>query len=326
MRRFVMNATQAQPSLDSLEAVARAIAPHIHRTPVIRSNFLSKLTGYDVYLKAELFQKTGSFKPRGMVAKLLTLTPEERARGAITFSAGNAAQGLAYAGAITGTTTTVVMPEGASAAKAEATRQYGARVVLHGTSADAYVRCMEIKQAENLVFVSSFDDDDLMRGHASLGLEILTDVPELNAIVVGIGGGGLIGGIALARNAMRSHARIFGVEPTGAACMTRSLEAGKAVKLDKVQTIADGLGAPFAGERCFPIVRDHVERVVLVSDEEIVDAMKVLLVRCKWLAEGAGAASVAALMNTRVKLAPGSRVCCVVSGGNIDLSRLKSLL
>lgn len=317
---------QAEPNFETLAAIARTIAPYLHRTPVVHSAFLSKLTGHDVYLKAELFQKTGSFKPRGMLARLLTLTPEERARGAITFSAGNAAQGLAYAGAITKTPVTVVMPEAASPAKAEATRDYGARVVLHGGIAEAYARCMEIKEAENLVFVSAFDDDDLMRGHASLGIEVLTDLPDADAIIVGIGGGGLIGGVALARNAMHARAKIIGVEPTGAAAMTRSLEAGKAVKIDKVQTIADGLGAPFAGERTFPIVRDHVASVVLVSDDEIADAMKVLLARCKLLSEGAGAASIAALINARLGLPTGSRICCVVSGGNIDLPRLKSLL
>ncbi len=318
--------TQAQPTREQLETIARAIAPYIHRTPVVRSTYLSKLTGYDVYLKAELFQKTGSFKPRGMLAKLRTLSTEERARGAITFSAGNAAQGLAYAGAINGVPVTVVMPAAASPAKAEATRGYGARVVLHGGIAEAYARCIEIKETENLVFVSAFDDDDLMAGHASLGLEILADVPNLDAMIVGIGGGGLIGGAALARNALSARTRIFGVEPTGAAVMTRSLEAGKPVKLDKVETIADGLGAPFAGERTFPIVRDHVEAVALVTDAEIAEAMKILLARCKWLAEGAGAASVAALVNGRINLPPGSKVCCVVSGGNLDLSRLKSLL
>ncbi|MGB7257075.1 MAG: threonine/serine dehydratase [Pseudolabrys sp.] len=318
--------TSAQPDFATLDAIARKIAPYIHRTPVVRSEYLSKLTGHEVHLKAELFQKTGSFKPRGMLAKLLTLSPQDRARGAITFSAGNAAQGLAYAGAITGAPVTVVMPETASEIKATATRGYGARVVLHGNVNDAYARCMEIKEAENLIFVSAFDDEDLMEGHASLGIEILTDLPDLDAIVVGIGGGGLISGVSLARNVMHARARIYGVEPTGAAAMTRSLEAGKPVKLDKVQTIADGLGAPFAGERCFPIVRDHVDKVVLVSDDEIIDAMKILLSRCKLLAEGAGAASVAALVNARAQLPAKSRVCCVISGGNLDLARLKSIL
>ncbi len=317
---------RAEPSFEKLEDIARRIAPYLHRTPLVHSEFLSKLTGYDVYLKAELFQKTGSFKPRGMLAKLLTLRPDERARGAITFSAGNAAQGLAYAGLITKTPVTVVMPEAASASKAEATRGYGAKVVLHGDIAEAVARCMAIQKAENLTFVSAFDDDDLMQGHASLGLEILADLPNLDAIVVGIGGGGLIGGIALARNALNGRAKVIGVEPTGAAAMTRSLEAGKPVEIDKVQTIADGLGAPFAGERTFPIVRDYVASVALVSDEQIVDAMRLLLMRCKCLSEGAGAAPVAALVHGNLNLPAGSSVCCVVSGGNIDMARLKSLL
>jgi threonine dehydratase len=314
------------PNLAGLEAIAARIAPHLHRTPVVHSTYLSKLTGYDVYLKAELFQKTGSFKPRGMLNKLFTLSPQERERGAITFSAGNAAQGLAYAGVITNTPVTVVMPEAASTMKAAATRDYGARVILHGNIAEAVARCMEIQKAEQLAFVSAFDDDDLMAGHASLGLEILQDLPDLDAAVVGIGGGGLIGGVALARNAVGSRAKIVGVEPVGAAAMTRSLEAGKPVRIDKVQTIADGLGAPFAGERTFPIVRDSVEKVVLVTDEQIIDAMKLLLARAKWLTEGAGAASVAALINGKIELPRGAKLCCVVSGGNIDLTRLKTLL
>jgi threonine dehydratase len=154
----------------------------------------------------------------------------------------------------------------------------------------------------------------------------MEDVPDLDAIVTGIGGGGLIGGMALAREALRVHTRLFGVEPEGAACMTKSLEAGRVVRLDKVATIADGLGAPFAGERCLPLVRDHVESVVLVSDDEIIEAIKLILARIKWLAEGAGAAPVAALLAGRIPVARGARVCCVVSGGNLDLARLKTIL
>jgi threonine dehydratase len=314
------------PALAELKAIAKTIAPHIHRTPVMRSRYLSDVTGYDVWLKAELFQRTGSFKPRGMLARLLHLAKDEQGRGAITFSAGNAAQGLAYAGGIAGIATTVVMPQTASPIKAEATRGYGAKVVLHGTAADAYVRCMEICKAENLIFVPSFDDPMLMRGHASLGLEVVEDIPDVEAIITGIGGGGLIGGITMAREALGAKFRLFGVEPEGAAGMTRSLEAGKPVRLDKVATIADGLGAPFVGDHCFPIVRDYVEKVVVLPDSDIINAMKVLLSRCKLMAEGAGASSVAALLTGAIKLPKGSKVCCVVSGGNVDLGRLKDVL
>jgi threonine dehydratase len=261
-----------------------------------------------------------------MLAKLLALSDEEKAQGAITFSAGNAAQGLAFAGRVAGVPTTVVMPVTASPIKAEATRSYGGRVILHGTAADAFDRCMEMREAENLVFVSSFDDEELMRGHASLGLEIAEDVPELDAVVVGIGGGGLIGGLVLAREALGAPTKLFGVEPVGAAAMTRSIEVGRAARLDRVSTIADGLGAPFAGEHCYPLVRNHVERVVLVTDEEIAEALRLLLSRVKWMAEGAGAASVAGLITGKIPIAPDSRVCCVVSGGNIDLERLRQLI
>src|SRR5215470_5308460 len=185
---------QTMPTLAELQAIRAKIAAQIHRTPMMRSRYLSAATGYDDSLKCELFQRTGSFKPRGMLARLFSLAPEERGRGAITFSAGNAAQGLAYAG---------------------------------GTAADAYDRCMEICRQENLVFVPSFDDPMLMRGHASLGLELIEDLPNLDAVVTGIGGGGLIGGIAMAREAAGKSFRLFGVEPEGAAGMTRSLEAGK---------------------------------------------------------------------------------------------------
>jgi len=317
---------QTMPMLAELQAIRQKLTAHIHRTPVMRSRYLSAATGYDVTLKCELFQRTGSFKPRGMLARLFDLAPEERGRGAITFSAGNAAQGLAYAGGIAGVPTTVVMPQAASPIKAEATRQYGAKVVLHGTAADAYDRCMEICRQENLVFVPSFDDPMLMRGHASLGLEVIEDMPDVEAIVTGIGGGGLIGGIAMAREASGKTFKLFGVEPEGAAGMTRSLEAGKPVRLEKVATIADGLGAPFVGDHCFPIVRDKVEKVVVLPDAAIVEAMKVLLSRCKLMAEGAGASPVAALLAGAIPLPKGARVCCVVSGGNVDLSRLKDLI
>jgi len=321
-----MSNTETMPSLAELQSIRQTITPHVHRTPTMRSRYLSDATGYDVWLKAELFQRTGSFKPRGMLARLMNLAPDERGRGAITFSAGNAAQGLAYAGGITGVPTTVVMPETASPIKAEATRGYGAKVVLHGTAADAYVKCVEICKEENLIFVPSFDDPMLMRGHASLGLEVVEDISDVEAVIIGIGGGGLIGGVAMAREALGAKFKLFGVEPEGAAGMTRSLEAGKPVRLDKVATIADGLGAPFVGDHCFPIVRDHVENVVVLPDAEIANAMKILLSRCKLMAEGAGASSVASLLSGAVTLPKGTKVCCVVSGGNVDLERLKGML
>ena len=313
------------PPLATLQAAAARVKPYIHRTPMLRSAALSKLTGHDVYLKAEMLQKTGSFKPRGMTNRLLTLTPEEKSRGAITFSAGNMAQGLAFGAAIARMKAVVVMPTTASRLKAEATRSYGAEVILHGDVSESYAHCIALIEKHGYTF-AKFDDAAVMEGHASLGLEILEDVPDLDAVVAPIGGGGLIGGIIMALRASGSKARIFGVEPENADVMRLSLEAGKAVRSPPRPTIADGLAPPFAGERCFPLVRDHSEGVTLVSEAEIGDAIKLLLTRMKLLAEGAGAASLAGLLSGKLPLKPGSKVVCVLSGGNIDPERLKGVL
>ena len=314
------------PTLETLRAAAARAKPHIHRTPLLRSKTLSAMTGLDVHLKAELLQKTGSFKPRGFINKLMTLPQEQQDRGAITFSAGNAAQGLAFAAAIVGMNAVVVMPASASPAKAEATHGYGAEVILHGDVPASYAYCMELAERHGYTFVSGFDDVDAMQGHASLGLELLEDLPALDAVIVPVGGGGLIGGIAMGLRASGSKARIFGIEPAGADAMRQSLAAGKPMRIQPAATIADGLAAPFAGERCFPIARDHVEAVVTVPDTAIAEAIKLLLARTKLLTEGAGAASVAGLLHGKLPLKPGSTVVCVLSGGNIDAARLKALL
>lgn len=313
------------PPLSALQAVAARLKPYIHRTPLLRSASLSKMSGHDVYLKAEMLQKTGSFKPRGMTNRLLLLSPEEKKRGAITFSAGNMAQGLAFGCAIAGMKAVVVMPETASPLKAAATRGYGAEVILHGDVMESYAHCMALLEKHGYVFVR-FDDEDVMEGHATLGLEIVEDLPGLDALVAPVGGGGLIGGIIMALRASGSKARIFGIEPENADVMNLSLAAGKAVRSPPRPTIAEGLAPPFAGERSFPLVRDHAEGIALVSEDEIGNAIKTLLIRTKLLAEGAGAASVAGLLSGRLPLKPGSKVVCVLSGGNIDPERLKSVL
>ncbi len=313
------------PPLATLHAAAARAKPHIHRTPLLRSAAFSKLTGHDVYVKAETLQKTGSFKPRGMINKLMQLSPEEKSRGAITFSAGNMAQGLAYGAAIAGIKAVVVMPAAASRLKAEATKSYGAEVVLHGDVSESYARCLELIDRHHYTFVK-FDDPEVMQGHGSLALEIFEDLPDLDAIVVPVGGGGLIGGTIMALRASGSKARIFGVEPDGADVMRLSLEAGKPLRSPPKPTIADGLAPPFAGERCFPLVRDHAEAMVLVSEAQLGEAIKLLLTRMKLLAEGAGAASLAGLLHGKLPLTPGSKVVCVLSGANIDPERLKNVL
>jgi threonine dehydratase len=261
-----------------------------------------------------------------MLNRLFAMNDRERAAGAITFSAGNAAQGLAYAGSIVGVKTTIVMPAAASPAKAQATRDYGGDVILSGTAAECMDHCLRLAEERGLTLVSSYDDDILMTGHASLGLEIAQDLHEPEAIFVGIGGGGMAGGLGKAMSALGLGTRLIGVEPVGAPAMSRSLAAGRAVRLEKVASIADGLAAPSAGRLCFDIVRDRYEAVLLVGDDQIAQAMGLLMSRCKLFAEPAGAAALAGLLSNQVQLPHGARVVVVVSGGNIDLDRLAKII
>lgn len=311
---------------DTIAEARRTIASHIHRTPIQPSRYLSDLVGRDVLLKAELFQKTGSYKPRGMIWALSRFTAEQRTAGAITFSAGNAAQGLAYAGAALGIATVVVMAATANPTKVAATKGYGAEVILHGTPQQAAQHCLDVAAARGLTYVSSYDDDDLMTGHASLGCEILEDVPDVAAIVVGVGGGGMAGGLVKAVTALDHPVALVGVEPTGAPAMSRSIAGGAAVRLDRVSTIADGLAAPSAGERCFDLVRARFAHVRLVEDAQIVDAMKLLMQRCKLLPEPAGAAGLAGILSDPSSIPGNGPIVCVVSGGNVDLGLLKAWL
>ncbi len=309
-------------ALQDVRRAHEAVRPHLHRTPLVRSETLDRLTGHQIHLKLENLQKTGSFKPRGALNHLSALSSEVRSRGVVTISAGNHAQGVAYAARVLGIPATVVMPAGASRAKAEAARGYGAEVILHGDVAAAFQKVHELERERGLHFVHPFDDPRIIAGQATVGLEILEDLPDVDAVSVGIGGGGLISGVALAVKEIRPAARLIGVEPVGADTMFRSRREGKPARLDRVETIADGLGAPFAGQLNFEIVQRTVDDLVLVTDAEILEAMRVLLERCKTLAEPAGAASLACLLTGKVSLPAGSRVCCVVSGGNIGTDLL----
>lgn len=312
--------------LKRLQGIRSTIAPHIHRTPLWRSDTLSRMSGFDVHLKAELMQKTGSYKPRGMVWSLMGMTPEQRARGVITFSAGNAAQGLAYAGGILGSKAVVVMPAAASPLKAQATREYGAEVVLHGATAqEAFTRCQQLASERGLTYQPSYDDIPLMQGHATLGLEIVEDLKEFDAVMLGVGGGGMLGGVVLALQACGHPATIIGVEPEGAPAMHRSFAEGRAVTLERISTVADGLAAPGAGAKCYEVCRERVREILLVPDEEILKGLRLLMERCKLYAEPAAAAPIAGLLSGRTGLKKGSRVVCVVSGGNLDMQRLKTL-
>lgn len=304
--------------LDQVRAVRQEIAARLHRTPILSCRSLSERAGARVLLKAELFQKTGSFKPRGMVAKLASLSSEERARGVVTWSAGNAAQGLAYAAREYGAPCRVFMWRSANPHKAAAARAYGAEVDLEAEdAAAAHERLLAHVEETGAVFCHPFDDPVLQAGHGSLGLEVVEEVPEVDAVIVPVGGGGLMAGVAAAVKGLRPPARVVGVEPEGAPTLSSALAAGRVVRVEP-RTTADGLAAPFTGEHALAACRELVDEVVLVSDEEIARAFRFLYERAKLACEPAGAAAVAALLAGRAGLDGGGTAVAVVSGGNAD--------
>ncbi len=279
-----------------------------------------------LFVKAEHLQVTGSFKPRGMTNRLSNLAPDERGRGLITLSAGNAAQAVAYAGSTLGVPVTVVMPAAASVAKAEAAAQYGAEVILYGEHVgDTFTRMQELRDERGLLFVHPFDDPDIIAGHGTVGLEILADLPNVDVVVVGVGGGGLICGIAAAMKQTRPEIRVYGVEPERSNALSLALAAGEVVDLQPV-SIADGLAAPFAGVWTLDLARRYVDAILLVDDATIARGMRFALERMKQLLEPAGAAALGAVLGGTVPLDSGQRVCVVASGGNVDLARLPALL
>jgi len=310
--------------LGDITNARQVIAGRVHRTPLMSSMALGQRTNTRLHFKAEVFQKTGSFKPRGAINKLSHLTEEERKRGVITISSGNQAQGLAYAASLFGTSATVVMPYTTPVNKVSATKGYGAEVVL--TEGALLPTCLEIQEERNLTLVHPFDDPYVVAGQGTIGLEILDDLPEVDAVFVPVGGGGLISGIATAIKLRKPAVKIVGVEPIGASAMWQSLQRKAVVNLDKIDTIAEGLAAPFVGELNLALVQKYVDELVLVSDDEMIEAMGLLLERCKLLTEPAGAAGFAALLFQKASIPSGSEVVCVLSGGNIDRSRLGHFL
>ena len=311
---------------DMHQARAR-IAPRLHVTPLIGSATIADRAGAARFaLKCESLQKTGSFKVRGVLNKLSQLSDEARARGVVTVSAGNHAQAMAWGARAAGVQCTVVMPANASKTKVAASIGYGATVIQHGTGADAFRRALELAESEGFTFVHPFDDDHVIAGAGTTGLELFDQGSPPDIVVVPIGGGGLISGVAIAVKETNPATRVFGVEPVGANVMRQSLDAGHAMRMESMQTIADGLAAPFAGERNFAVVQRYVDDVVLVTDDEIVEAMKVLLSRCKLLAEPAGAAATAAVLSGKIPLRGTEHVVALLSGGNVDLDRVAQLI
>ena len=302
------------------------VSPHIHHTPLLSSRMLSEATGFDIRLKAEMFQRTGSYKIRGPLNKFPHLTEDERSRGVVCSSAGNHAQGVALAAQIHGISAVVCMAANATPSKIAATRAYGADVVLHGTIWDeANEKAKELVRERGLTYIHPFDDMQLIAGQGTVGLEIVQDWPELDVVVVPIGGGGLISGIAQAVKAFKPTVRVVGVESSGAPGMHDSVRTGSVVTLDRVDCIIDGLRVKRVGDTTFEVVRHFVDEIVTLPDEQIFEAMLWIMGHAKLVVEGAAAAPVAALLKGLVKARAGSRIACVLSGGNVNLDQLKGL-
>lgn len=313
----------------SVEAI-RAAKDHLTGvcdiTPLDHSTTLSKMADNDIYIKLENLQRTGSFKIRGAYTKMIHLTEAERACGVIAASAGNHAQGVAYAARMLGIPCLIVMPTGATLSKVEATRAYGAQVVLEGDNYDeAYAHAARLQEQSGMTFIHAFDDELIITGQGTVGLELLEQLPDVDAIVVPIGGGGLIAGIATAVKSLRPQTAIYGVEATGAACFRTSLDNASLTALPSVSTIADGIAVKQPGRLTWETGRHLIDGVITVEDEEIARAMVVLLERCKVVSEGASAAAVAAVIGRRLPFS-GRKVAVVLSGGNVDVSLLSRII
>ena len=312
--------------LSDIQGALGRIRGDIRVSPCPRSEPFSSLTGNTIFLKLDNQQRTGAFKERGALNKLLTMTGEERAHGVIAASAGNHAQGVAYHAGRHKVRARILMPLPTPLTKVSATRAYGAEVVLHGANYDeAYEEAVEQSRQDCLTLIHAFDDDAVIAGQGSLGLEILEQHPDIEAIVSPIGGGGLIGGVACAVKETRPAVKVFGVQPEKLPSMKAAIEAGKPVTLDSAKTIADGIAVRRAGERTLPLVQQYVDQIVTVEEEEIANAILLLLEREKTLAEGAGAAAVAAVLNRKLPL-EGKRVAVLVCGGNIDVTLLARII
>ncbi len=312
-------------TLRDFQEVRERIAPHIKHTPLLTSRQLSAATGFDVRLKAELFQRVGSYKIRGPLNKFALMPEEQKRRGVVCSSAGNHAQGVALAAQIHGIRAVVCMAQNATPSKIAATKGYGAEVVLHGNIWDeANEKAKELVRTEGLTYVHPFDDEQLIAGQGTLGLEIVQDWAEVDAVVVPIGGGGLISGVSMAVKSHNPGIRVIGVESSDGPAMQASISAGAITTID-CKTVIDGLRVRRVGEINFSVVQRYVDDVVALPDTDIFDAMIWVMERCKLVVEGAAAAPVAALLHGLVKLAPGARVAAVLSGGNVNLQQLRGL-
>jgi threonine dehydratase len=313
-------------TLASIQAARLRISEAIYVSPCQLSNDLSELTGLPLHLKLENLQRTGSFKERGALNKLLTLSQAERERGVTTASAGNHAQGVAFHAAAHGIRAQIIMPMATPQIKVAATRGFGAEVILHGANYDeACEEALRRHREEGRTFIHPFDDAEIINGQGTIGLELLEQAPGLEAVVVPIGGGGLISGIACALKETNPKIRVIGVEPEKLPSMLRAREAGAPVTLNAEATVADGIAVRRAGDLTLPLVSRYVDEIVTVDDEEIASAILILLEKEKTLAEGAGAAALAALLQSKTNLRH-RRTVVLVSGGNIDVTLLAKII
>jgi len=330
-----MSIQERTVTLNQIQAARDRIAGRVHRTPLLSSRTAARFLAADggvrladdrLYVKAEHVQKTGSFKPRGMVNRIAGLSLAERRSGAITMSAGNAGQAYAWAGHEAGVSMTVVMPAAANPTKVAACRGYGADVVLEGAHVGEAHRALErIREERGLTFVHPFNDPEVIAGDGTAGLELLDDLADVDVVVVGIGGGGLISGIATAVKERRPATRVYGVEPEGADAMSQAIAAGKPVEIIP-HSVADGLGAPFAGDLTLATCQRYLDGIVLLDDAVILGGLRFAIQRLKQVLEPAGAAPLAAVLYGRIPIRDGERVAVVASGGNVDVGRLGELL
>jgi threonine dehydratase len=306
---------------DDVLAARERLGERLHRTPTFSSATLSDRTGARVFLKAELFQRTGSFKPRGILNKIESLSEGEKGRGVVSISAGNAAQAVAWAAAQAGIDALVVMWRGASEQKIAATRGYGATVDLESDGpTEAFARLQQVAEETGRTVIHPYDDPFVIAGHGTLGLELAEDVADIDAVLVPVGGGGLVSGIAMAVDA-----RVVAVEPERSATLHEALAAGRPVPVVP-DSIADGLSGPIAGEHCLEICKARGVESVLVTEDELVEGMRFLYERAKLACEPAGAAGVAALLAGKARLEPGSTAVAVVSGGNVAVETAVAIL
>ena len=307
-----------------VQAAQARIAPHIVRTPLLRVPALDEALGCQVYLKHEGFQTIGAFKLRGALNKALSLSEEELGRGLVCASSGNHAQGVAYAAQAAGVKATVVMPTTTPLVKVNNTKDYGANVILHGAVFDdAAELASQLAQAEGYTYIHPFNDPILATGQGTIAYEIFSDLPEVDIILVPVGGGGLAAGVATLAKLLNPNVKVIGVEPTGAASMRASLEAGHVVSLDRVETIADGVAVKTPGDKIFPYVQQNLDGILTIEDRELVDAFLDMMEKHKMIVENAGLLSIAALAHLDCT---GKNVVSVLSGGNMDVITVSSLV